>query len=147
MELPSPPWGGVGVGSYFSEKQEVTYPTPAPPLHGRGVAGAQGFSFWHTLYRLSTDILVLWRETSIIWILQFANSGQYYQKLSPSNLSHSRIFELENCFYLNSSIRQFETITSPIKNAIEIHVYHWDAIYCVSTDRAQTFLCHGGKLH
>ena len=45
MELPSPPWGGVGVGNYFSEKQEVTYPTPAPPLHGRGVAGAQGFSF------------------------------------------------------------------------------------------------------
>ena len=33
------------MGNYFSEKQEVTYPTPAPPLHGREVAGAQGHSF------------------------------------------------------------------------------------------------------
>ena len=42
------------MGNYFSEKQEVTHPTPAPPLHGRGVAGA------HELFRSLDNSLVVW---------------------------------------------------------------------------------------
>ena len=42
MALPSPRVGRGWSGDYFPERQVVTHPTPAPPLHGRGVAGAQG---------------------------------------------------------------------------------------------------------
>jgi hypothetical protein len=52
----------LGVGNYFPEKQEVTYPTPAPPLHGRGGGGAQGFSF------LAHPALNIWICNPIIWL-------------------------------------------------------------------------------
>ena len=34
----SPPFKGRGWGLYYPVDEEVTDPTPAPPLHGRGAA-------------------------------------------------------------------------------------------------------------
>ena len=61
--LPSLVGEGLGWGQYLSHRQDITDPTPAPPLEGRGVAAPScatcpDFLKWtHIVFELSRQSL------------------------------------------------------------------------------------------
>ncbi|MBP5387793.1 MAG: hypothetical protein J6Y97_10470 [Prevotella sp.] len=95
------------MGNYFSEKQEVAYPTPAPPLHGRGVAGAQGFSF--LAHPVKFIICLITSPFFAVLDVDAVGSGMFYSSaLQVINDSRDDFFDTVGCDVADGSWYSWE---------------------------------------